>query len=89
MAVIYDLVKEVFQIPASSTLSCCLKFALIFIWKLFFSSPPLGFTFAQTSPFARGNVFSEPLSPQQLKRQESYKNFLRLQVNMYTSCHLK
>ncbi|XP_040401780.1 centrosome and spindle pole-associated protein 1 isoform X21 [Cygnus olor] len=39
-----------------------------------------GFTFAQTSPFARGNVFSEPLSPQQLKRQESYKNFLRLQI---------
>ncbi|XP_040401777.1 centrosome and spindle pole-associated protein 1 isoform X18 [Cygnus olor] len=40
----------------------------------------ISFTFAQTSPFARGNVFSEPLSPQQLKRQESYKNFLRLQI---------
>ncbi|KAM6089138.1 centrosome and spindle pole-associated protein 1 isoform 3-T3 [Chlamydotis macqueenii] len=39
-----------------------------------------GFTFAQTSPFARGNVFVEPPSPQHLKRQESYKNFLRLQI---------
>uniref|UniRef100_A0A8C3J923 Centrosome and spindle pole associated protein 1 n=1 Tax=Calidris pygmaea TaxID=425635 RepID=A0A8C3J923_9CHAR len=39
-----------------------------------------GFTFAQTSPFARGNVFAEPPSPQHLKRQESYKNFLRLQI---------
>ncbi|XP_048796389.1 centrosome and spindle pole-associated protein 1 isoform X3 [Lagopus muta] len=40
-----------------------------------------GFAFAQTSPFARGNVFGEPPSPQQLKRQESYKNFLRLQID--------
>ncbi|XP_053914050.1 centrosome and spindle pole-associated protein 1 isoform X3 [Cuculus canorus] len=39
-----------------------------------------GFPFAQTSPFARGNVFGEPPSPQHLKRQESYKNFLRLQI---------
>ncbi|KFV57040.1 Centrosome and spindle pole-associated protein 1, partial [Tyto alba] len=39
-----------------------------------------GFAFAQTSPFARGNVFGEPPSPQHLKRQESYKNFLRLQI---------
>ncbi|XP_064298663.1 centrosome and spindle pole-associated protein 1 isoform X4 [Phalacrocorax carbo] len=39
-----------------------------------------GFTYAQTSPFARGNVFGEPPSPQHLKRQESYKNFLRLQI---------
>ncbi|XP_065524471.1 centrosome and spindle pole-associated protein 1 isoform X7 [Lathamus discolor] len=39
-----------------------------------------GFEFAQTSPFARGNVFGEPPSPQHLKRQESYKNFLRLQI---------
>ncbi|XP_066036519.1 centrosome and spindle pole-associated protein 1 isoform X7 [Chamaea fasciata] len=37
-------------------------------------------TFAQVSPFARGNVFGEPPSPEQLKRQESYKNFLRLQI---------
>ncbi|XP_042696015.1 centrosome and spindle pole-associated protein 1 [Centrocercus urophasianus] len=40
-----------------------------------------GFAFAQTSPFARGNVFGELPSPQQLKRQESYKNFLRLQID--------
>ncbi|XP_072780825.1 centrosome and spindle pole-associated protein 1 isoform X2 [Taeniopygia guttata] len=39
-----------------------------------------GITFAQPSPFARGNVFGEPPSPEQLKRQESYKNFLRLQI---------
>uniref|UniRef100_A0A7M4FNU5 Centrosome and spindle pole associated protein 1 n=1 Tax=Crocodylus porosus TaxID=8502 RepID=A0A7M4FNU5_CROPO len=39
-----------------------------------------GFSFAQTSPFARGNVFGEPPSAQQLKEQESYKNFLRLQI---------
>ncbi|XP_066036510.1 centrosome and spindle pole-associated protein 1 isoform X5 [Chamaea fasciata] len=39
-----------------------------------------GITFAQVSPFARGNVFGEPPSPEQLKRQESYKNFLRLQI---------
>ncbi|NXF15951.1 CSPP1 protein, partial [Rhodinocichla rosea] len=39
-----------------------------------------GVTFAQASPFARGNVFAEPPSPEQLKRQESYKNFLRLQI---------
>ncbi|XP_048796395.1 centrosome and spindle pole-associated protein 1 isoform X8 [Lagopus muta] len=41
----------------------------------------ISFAFAQTSPFARGNVFGEPPSPQQLKRQESYKNFLRLQID--------
>ncbi|NXA72364.1 CSPP1 protein, partial [Thryothorus ludovicianus] len=39
-----------------------------------------GITFAQASPFARCNVFGEPPSPEQLKRQESYKNFLRLQI---------
>ncbi|XP_075272155.1 centrosome and spindle pole-associated protein 1 isoform X3 [Opisthocomus hoazin] len=39
-----------------------------------------GFTFAQTSPFARCDVFGEPPSSQHLKRQESYKNFLRLQI---------
>ncbi|NXN86872.1 CSPP1 protein, partial [Bombycilla garrulus] len=39
-----------------------------------------GITFVQSSPFARGNVFGEPPSPEQLKRQESYKNFLRLQI---------
>ncbi|XP_054250667.1 centrosome and spindle pole-associated protein 1 [Indicator indicator] len=41
---------------------------------------PAGFSFAQTSPFARGNVFGESPSAQQLKQQESYKNFLRLQI---------
>ncbi|XP_068043442.1 centrosome and spindle pole-associated protein 1 isoform X9 [Anomalospiza imberbis] len=40
----------------------------------------ISITFAQASPFARGNVFGEPPSPEQLKRQESYKNFLRLQI---------
>ncbi|XP_025023324.1 centrosome and spindle pole-associated protein 1 [Python bivittatus] len=39
-----------------------------------------GFTYTQTSPFARGNVFGEPPSPEQLRRQESYKNFLRFQM---------
>ncbi|XP_056342049.1 centrosome and spindle pole-associated protein 1 isoform X3 [Oenanthe melanoleuca] len=39
-----------------------------------------GNTFVQASPFARGNVFGETPSPEQLKRQESYKNFLRLQI---------
>ncbi|KAM7070513.1 centrosome and spindle pole-associated protein 1 isoform 7-T8 [Acridotheres tristis] len=40
----------------------------------------ISIAFAQASPFARGNVFGEPPSPEQLKRQESYKNFLRLQI---------
>ncbi|XP_077639490.1 centrosome and spindle pole-associated protein 1 isoform X6 [Lonchura striata] len=40
----------------------------------------ISITFAQPSPFARGNVFGEPPSLEQLKRQESYKNFLRLQI---------
>ncbi|XP_043363692.1 centrosome and spindle pole-associated protein 1 isoform X6 [Dermochelys coriacea] len=39
-----------------------------------------GFTFAQTSPYVRGNIFSEPPSEQQLMQQEAYKNFLRLQI---------
>ncbi|KAM7174940.1 centrosome and spindle pole-associated protein 1 isoform 3-T3 [Macrochelys suwanniensis] len=39
-----------------------------------------GFTFAQTSPYVRGNIFSEPPSEQQVMRQEAYKNFLRLQI---------
>ncbi|XP_029142107.1 centrosome and spindle pole-associated protein 1 [Protobothrops mucrosquamatus] len=39
-----------------------------------------GFTYTQTSPFARGNIFGEPPSPEQLRRQESYKNFLRFQI---------
>nr|XP_014351313.1 PREDICTED: centrosome and spindle pole-associated protein 1 [Latimeria chalumnae] len=39
-----------------------------------------GFTFAHTSPFARGNVFVDPPSEQQLQEQEKYKDFLRLQI---------
>ncbi|XP_054841037.1 centrosome and spindle pole-associated protein 1 isoform X2 [Eublepharis macularius] len=39
-----------------------------------------GFTYTQTSPYARGNVFGEQPTPEQLKRQESYKNFLRFQI---------
>ncbi|XP_073187046.1 centrosome and spindle pole-associated protein 1 isoform X9 [Lepidochelys kempii] len=44
-----------------------------------------GFTFTQTSPYVRGNIFSEPPSEQQLKRQEAYKNFLRLQFSRQPS----
>ncbi|XP_072007878.1 centrosome and spindle pole-associated protein 1 isoform X3 [Engystomops pustulosus] len=39
-----------------------------------------GFSFANNSQFARGNVFSEPPSEQQVHQQESYKNFLRQQI---------
>ncbi|XP_069477247.1 centrosome and spindle pole-associated protein 1 isoform X2 [Ambystoma mexicanum] len=39
-----------------------------------------GFTFAKNSPFARGKVFAEPASEQQVQQQESYKDFLRLQI---------
>ncbi|XP_029447284.1 centrosome and spindle pole-associated protein 1 isoform X3 [Rhinatrema bivittatum] len=39
-----------------------------------------GFSFANNSPFARGNVFSEPPSEQQIQQQELYKEFLRLQI---------
>nr|XP_028592610.1 centrosome and spindle pole-associated protein 1 isoform X3 [Podarcis muralis] len=39
-----------------------------------------GFTYTQTSPFARGNIFGETPTPEQLRRQESYKNFLRFQI---------
>eukprot|EP00072_Mus_musculus_P073333 XP_017175096.1 PREDICTED: centrosome and spindle pole associated protein 1 isoform X10 [Mus musculus] len=34
----------------------------------------------QSSPFARGNTFGEPLSELQIKQQELYKNFLRFQI---------
>ncbi|XP_023611194.1 centrosome and spindle pole-associated protein 1 isoform X8 [Myotis lucifugus] len=34
----------------------------------------------QSSPFARGNVFGEPLTELQIRQQESYKNFLRYQI---------
>ncbi|XP_060099675.1 centrosome and spindle pole-associated protein 1 isoform X2 [Heteronotia binoei] len=39
-----------------------------------------GFTYTQTSPYARGNVFGEQPTPEQIRRQESYKNFLRFQI---------
>ncbi|XP_060631410.2 centrosome and spindle pole-associated protein 1 isoform X2 [Anolis sagrei] len=39
-----------------------------------------GFTYAQTPQFARGNVFGEAPTPEQIRRQESYKNFLRFQI---------
>ncbi|XP_065759570.1 centrosome and spindle pole-associated protein 1 isoform X6 [Muntiacus reevesi] len=34
----------------------------------------------QSSPFARGNIFSEPPTELQMKQQELYKNFLRFQI---------
>ncbi|KAH0617657.1 hypothetical protein JD844_016118 [Phrynosoma platyrhinos] len=43
-------------------------------------SVDLNFTYTQVSPFARGNVFGEAPTPEQLRRQESYKNFLRFQI---------
>ncbi|XP_042321146.1 centrosome and spindle pole-associated protein 1 isoform X3 [Sceloporus undulatus] len=39
-----------------------------------------GFTYTQVSPFARGNVFGETPTAEQLRRQESYKNFLCFQI---------
>nr|XP_060631412.1 centrosome and spindle pole-associated protein 1 isoform X4 [Anolis sagrei ordinatus] len=39
-----------------------------------------GFTYAQTPQFARGNIFGEAPTPEQIRRQESYKNFLRFQI---------
>ncbi|XP_075439918.1 centrosome and spindle pole-associated protein 1 isoform X3 [Ascaphus truei] len=40
-----------------------------------------GISFASSSPFARGNVFVEPPTEQQVQQQESYKHFLRLQID--------
>ncbi|XP_078009501.1 centrosome and spindle pole-associated protein 1 isoform X12 [Phascolarctos cinereus] len=34
----------------------------------------------QSSPFARGNIFGEPLTELQIKQQEAYKNYLRFQI---------
>ncbi|KAM8966869.1 centrosome and spindle pole-associated protein 1 [Pelodytes ibericus] len=39
-----------------------------------------GFAFANASPYARGSVFAEPPTENQVQEQESYKNFLRLQI---------
>ncbi|CAH2285339.1 Hypothetical predicted protein [Pelobates cultripes] len=44
------------------------------------SSKIPGFAFASNSKFARGSVFTEPPTEQQVHQQESYKNFLRLQI---------
>ncbi|XP_043837354.1 centrosome and spindle pole-associated protein 1 isoform X4 [Dromiciops gliroides] len=41
------------------------------------NSGPVG---TQNSPFARGNIFGEPLTELQIKQQEAYKNFLRFQI---------
>ncbi|CDQ81512.1 unnamed protein product [Oncorhynchus mykiss] len=39
-----------------------------------------GFSFAQTSQFARSNVFSDQPTPQQLQDQDTYKDYLKQQV---------
>nr|XP_015209218.1 PREDICTED: centrosome and spindle pole-associated protein 1 isoform X2 [Lepisosteus oculatus]XP_015209220.1 PREDICTED: centrosome and spindle pole-associated protein 1 isoform X2 [Lepisosteus oculatus]XP_015209221.1 PREDICTED: centrosome and spindle pole-associated protein 1 isoform X2 [Lepisosteus oculatus]XP_015209222.1 PREDICTED: centrosome and spindle pole-associated protein 1 isoform X2 [Lepisosteus oculatus]XP_015209223.1 PREDICTED: centrosome and spindle pole-associated protein 1 isof len=39
-----------------------------------------GFSFAHTSPFARGNVFAEVPTPQQLHEQDKYKDYLKQQI---------
>uniref|UniRef100_A0A4X2LEY2 Centrosome and spindle pole associated protein 1 n=1 Tax=Vombatus ursinus TaxID=29139 RepID=A0A4X2LEY2_VOMUR len=38
----------------------------------------------QSSPFARGNIFGEPLTELQIKQQEAYKNYLRFQPKQPT-----
>uniref|UniRef100_W5MAP9 Centrosome and spindle pole associated protein 1 n=1 Tax=Lepisosteus oculatus TaxID=7918 RepID=W5MAP9_LEPOC len=40
----------------------------------------IGFSFAHTSPFARGNVFAEVPTPQQLHEQDKYKDYLKQQI---------
>ncbi|XP_014014977.2 centrosome and spindle pole-associated protein 1 isoform X3 [Salmo salar] len=39
-----------------------------------------GFSFAQTSQFARSNVFSDQPTPQQLQEQDIYKDYLKQQI---------
>ncbi|XP_045151757.1 centrosome and spindle pole-associated protein 1 isoform X7 [Echinops telfairi] len=39
-----------------------------------------GYMQTRSSPFARGNIFGEPLTELQIKQQELYKNFLRFQI---------
>ncbi|XP_038828632.1 centrosome and spindle pole-associated protein 1-like [Salvelinus namaycush] len=39
-----------------------------------------GFSFAQTSQFARSNVFSDQPTPQQLQDQDTYKDYLKQQI---------
>uniref|UniRef100_A0A8C4RYX6 Centrosome and spindle pole associated protein 1 n=2 Tax=Erpetoichthys calabaricus TaxID=27687 RepID=A0A8C4RYX6_ERPCA len=38
------------------------------------------FTSTQTSPFARGNVFTEAPTPQQIYEKDKYKEYLRIQI---------
>ncbi|XP_072267188.1 centrosome and spindle pole-associated protein 1 isoform X2 [Pyxicephalus adspersus] len=40
-----------------------------------------GFSFANPSQFARGSVFNEPVTEEKVHQQESYKNFLRQQID--------
>ncbi|XP_061109474.1 centrosome and spindle pole associated protein 1 isoform X2 [Conger conger] len=39
-----------------------------------------GFTYGQTSPFARGSVFTDTPTPQQLQQQDKYKDYLKQQI---------
>ncbi|KAK6293132.1 hypothetical protein J4Q44_G00366330 [Coregonus suidteri] len=39
-----------------------------------------GFSFAQTSQFARSNVFSDQPTPKQLQEQDTYKDYLKQQI---------
>ncbi|KAJ8336936.1 hypothetical protein SKAU_G00381560 [Synaphobranchus kaupii] len=39
-----------------------------------------GFTYGQTSPFARGSVFTDVPTPRQLQQQDKYKDYLRQQI---------
>ena len=45
------------------------------------SSSPLGFAHVQTPTFARGNVFTNEPSAQQVHEQDKYKVYLKEQVN--------
>lgn len=45
----------------------------------------VGFTHAQTPQFARGNVFSNQPSQQQLQEQDKYKAYLKQQVPLQTT----
>lgn len=42
-----------------------------------------GFVETHTPQFARGNVFNQILSPQQLLEQDQYKAYLRHQVQFF------
>lgn len=64
----------------------CLK-----LLKKCFSEPlfaPSVSSFTRPSPHARGNVFSELPTPQQLREQEKYKESLRQQVQPISRLHI-